>query len=65
VLFAYQSGWYGALSGTFYDVAPDDERFLVATTRPGGVNPEAQTVATANMILVENFFEELKRLTRE
>jgi serine/threonine-protein kinase len=62
VLFAYQSGWYGALSGTFYDVAPDDERFLVATTRPGGVNPEAQTVASANMILVENFFEELKRL---
>jgi serine/threonine-protein kinase len=61
VLFPSQSGWYGALSGTFYDIAPDDERFLVATTRVAGAGPE-RPAATARMVLVENFFEELKRL---
>lgn len=38
----------------FYDVAPDDERFLMA--RRSGAND-----ATTSFVVVQNFFEELKR----
>ena len=41
----------------FYDVALDDQRFLM--TRPVGVEDSGNT-ANGVVILVQNFFEELK-----
>jgi hypothetical protein len=47
--------------GFAYDVAPDDQSFLMATTNVGGP-PGQEESAAPRAILVNNFFEELRRL---
>ena len=44
--------------GLTYDVSPDGQRFLMS--KP--VGSPAQTVAPTSLIVVQNWFEELKRL---
>ena len=46
------------LSARMYDIAPDGERFLMIKNPPGA----DQTAASANLVVVQNWFEELKRL---
>ena len=55
-LFTISFDYFVSMSGNgdFYDVAADDQRFLMVRL-PGGV-------AAASRIVVQNFFEELKRL---
>jgi hypothetical protein len=43
--------------GRSYDVAPDGRRFLLTLTKEAPTNP-----APAQMIFVQHWFEELKRL---
>jgi hypothetical protein len=56
-LFQVGTGFSFSSAGNsdFYDVAPDDEQFLMA-------RPYGQDDAPASLILVLNFFEEPKRL---
>lgn len=54
LLFEVQPGWVFQNFGLFYDVAPDDERFVIA--RDVG----AEEGAGPTTILVNNFVEELK-----
>ena len=49
----------GNATARSYDVAPDDQRFLMARAYQGDTQEEA---ASSRFILVQNFFEELKRL---
>ena len=49
----FEGYWAGALGRT-YDISPDGERFLMIKESAGGDSPE--------FILVQNWFEELKRL---
>jgi hypothetical protein len=49
---ASTSGW-----GRSYDVSPDGQRFLMALTRN-----RLTDLASTQMILVQNWFDELKRL---
>ncbi len=51
------------LEGVFYDVAPDDQRFLIAEFVRSEVDDGGP--APPSVILVNNFFEELKRLVPE
>jgi serine/threonine-protein kinase len=48
--------YYAALSGRTYDVSPDGQRFLMIRAAASAVNN------TPRIIVVENWFEELKRL---
>jgi hypothetical protein len=50
-------GSYVSTLGTlpFYDVSPDGQRFLM-------LKPTEQTAALTQIIVVQNWFEELKRL---
>ncbi len=51
------SGWYFAgVSGRTYDATPDGQRFLMIKNKTTG------PAATNRIIVVENWFEELKRL---
>jgi hypothetical protein len=43
--------------GRSYDVSPDGQRFLIALTKDPATN-----LAPAQMIVVQNWFDELKRL---
>ena len=53
-LFAVPPGYHTSQRVTLYDVASDDQRFLMARPyQPEGVSP---------FVLVTNFFEELKLL---
>ena len=45
-------------SGRTYDVSPDGKRFLMITP-PGGSTEEG---SSPSVVMVENWFEELKRL---
>jgi hypothetical protein len=56
----FEGGYYAPLGGTdrVYDVSPDGRRFLMI--KPVG-SPE-QTAAPTSLIVVQNWFEELKRL---
>jgi serine/threonine-protein kinase len=64
LLFGSPGQWSGAAeTGQTYDIAPDDQRFLIGrrgsgTTTGGGDDG----VAEAPTVLVNNFFEELVRL---
>ena len=52
----FESGDLSSAWGRNYDVAPDGQRFLLT------LNKEPPTPAPAQMIFVQNWFEELKRL---
>ena len=63
VLFEPPGGWSGtALTGNAYDIAPDDQRFLIATQGrvDGGAGQDGD--GGPARVLVNNFFEELKRM---
>jgi hypothetical protein len=45
----------GSGFGQFLDVTPDDQRFLMVRNIPGG-----DTTAAPTLVVVQNFFEELK-----
>ena len=48
---------YSVAAGTdFYDITSDDQRFLMARPYQGGDEEEV----TSSLVLVQNFFEELK-----
>ncbi len=51
---------FGAAAGRSYDVSPDGQRFLMI--KAGGASDE--TSAPRSIIVVQNWFEELKRLVR-
>lgn len=56
-LFDADPGWlFADLSGLFYDVAPDDQRFVLATVAPA----EGEEAVGPGVVLVNNFFEELR-----
>ena len=58
-LFTIPTGyWDSSGVGTLYGVAADDQRFLMARLYQG----ESQESPDSPFILVNNFFEELKRL---
>ena len=58
-LFTVAGGYRAGRGTDFYDVAPDDQRFLMARS----YQQEAVSNATGpRYVLVQNFFEELKRL---
>jgi eukaryotic-like serine/threonine-protein kinase len=60
VLFEASPQWeVGNLNGVYYDVHPDDQRFLVATRSIAG-SDEQEGPAPPPVILVNNFFEELR-----
>jgi Tol biopolymer transport system component len=66
VLFEAESPWYVSnLSGLVYEVAPDDQRFLIATTQPGGSTADSDAPLPPATVLVNNFFEELERAVPE
>jgi hypothetical protein len=56
-LFVLPPGTMVGLNSDFYDITSDDQRFLMV--RP--YSAEDEGLAT-KIILVQNFFEELKRL---
>ncbi len=58
VLFPIAPGTVISPNWDFYDVAPDDQRFLMARSTTMGATEEQ----TPELILVQNFFQELKRL---
>ena len=58
VLFETQYYFPGA--ARTYDLAPDGQRFLIV--KEGAVTDDADTSAQTQIVLVENWFEELKRL---
>ncbi len=61
VLFESPGAWSGSgLTGNRYDIAPDDQRFLIATV--GRVDGGQDGDAGPARVLVNNFFEELKRM---
>jgi len=61
LLFEGESFWLTQnLSGVRYEVAPDDQRFLIATTQTSGATG-SDAPPPPTTILVNNFFEELKR----
>jgi Tol biopolymer transport system component len=55
-------GWQGsAQTASVYEVAPDDERFLVALPpRSPGAAPDGEVASGPTVVLVNNFIEELK-----
>ena len=55
--YLFGTGGTGDLSARTYDVSPDGERFLMI--KPLGLN---QPATSANLIVVQHFDEELKRL---
>ena len=62
LLFEADPAWLtNPLNGLYYDVAPDDERFLVATNVTGQ-SPGASDDAPPppRMVLVNNFFQILE-----
>ena len=64
LLFEADPAWYFAnLGGTIYDLHPDDQRFLMATTRPAEGGSDDDTMPAT--VLVNNFFEELRRVVPE
>jgi len=52
----FAGSYYAALAGRTYDVSPDGQRFLMIKAAASAVNN------TPRIIVVENWFEELKRL---
>lgn len=54
----FQGGGAAAGFGRTYDVSPDGHRFLMI--KPGGGSD--QTAALARLVVVFNWFEEVKRL---
>ena len=54
-LFTIPAAYAGSPANNFYDVSADGERFLMG--RPYGLEE-----GSGSIILVQNFFEELKRL---
>ncbi|MEE8478228.1 MAG: hypothetical protein V3S19_07640, partial [Gemmatimonadales bacterium] len=56
VLFSMEGLWTGGLRH-YYAVSPDDQRFVMVRVTGTGIGDEA---ASAELILVENFLEELK-----
>jgi len=56
-------GWVGSGPwGETFDVAQDDERFIVITN---ATSADGETAAGPPFVLVNNFIEELKRLVPE
>jgi hypothetical protein len=55
-LFTIPPNYHAAVGQDFYDVALDDQRFLMARRLEG----DALGGGAPNLILVQNFFEELK-----
>ena len=53
----FESADLASAWGRSYDVAPDGQRFLMALNKEPPTN-----LAPAQMIFVQNWFEELKRL---
>jgi hypothetical protein len=49
----------GRLSARMYDITPDGQRFLMIKNPIGG---QLETAAPANLIVVQHWTEELKRL---
>jgi len=61
VLFEADPGWMTQnLSGLMYDLAPDDQRFLVAARVTGIEGGEAGAAPLPRFVLVNNFFEILR-----
>ena len=56
---SFQAGYFvaGGSPGRTYDVSPDGQRFLMI--KPGGAD---QAAAPPQIVVVKNWFEELKRL---
>ena len=55
-LFTLPPGYLGNPVSTLYDIAPDDQRFLMVRDYQG----DAQEEAVSPFVLVNNFFEVLK-----
>ncbi len=49
----------GGNTGRRFDIAPDGQRFLMV--KPGGA-PTDDATAAPDLVLVQNWFEELQRL---
>ncbi|HSH75792.1 MAG TPA: hypothetical protein VLA09_08925, partial [Longimicrobiales bacterium] len=65
VLFEPSPQWeLSNLNGVYFDLHPDDQRFLIAT-RAIGVGGGDDGPAPPNVILVNNFFEEIQRAVPE
>jgi len=67
VLFEGPDGWSGApQTGNTYDVAPDDERFLIALNALApGLGGGVEGAPLARVVLVNNFFEVLEQMVPE
>ncbi len=60
VLFEASPQWeVGNLNGVYFDVHPDDQRFLIASRDIVGTGEEDGPTPPA-VVLVNNFFEELR-----
>ncbi len=65
LLFESSPQWEtGNLNGVYYDAHPDDQRFLVATRAVVGSETD-QGPPAPPVILINNFFEELRARVRE
>jgi Tol biopolymer transport system component/tRNA A-37 threonylcarbamoyl transferase component Bud32 len=60
VLFKFGPEYPGNTNYTAWDMSPDDQRFLLVRSRGG-----AQTERNSSLILVTNWFEELRAKTRK
>jgi eukaryotic-like serine/threonine-protein kinase len=54
----FEGPYIATASGRSYDVSPDGQRFLMIKRR----DSSDQTAAPPTLIVVQNWFEELKRL---
>ena len=62
VLFQADPSWlFGNLNGLFYDVAPDDQRFLIGAIVTATTGSTDDGPPPPSVVLVNNFVEELRR----
>ena len=56
----FETQYYRSLSRRTYDLAPNGQRFLMV--KDAAPTDESGTPAQSQIVLVENWFDELKRL---
>ena len=56
----FETQYYFAISFRTYDLAPDGQRFLMI--KEGALTDDSGTSARTQIVLIENWFEELERL---
>ena len=60
ILFSLGSEYLSSGANQFYDVSPDDQRFLMA--RRSQLTPGGEDPGPLRFVVVQNFFEELKQV---